>query len=275
MSDSFPHTYDDIDWARLRKNALDAKGWQDKNAEQWDAKATSFAKRNKSSTYIDLFLARLPLQPSMTVLDIGSGPGTLALPIAKRVKHIFAVDFSTEMLKILDGLATEQHIDNITTTQCAWEDDWTEKSILPQDIVIASRSMGVKNLEAALHKLHTFAKKYVFLSDRIGETPFDVGAFKAVNRPFSAGPDYIYTLNTLYTMGIHANVTILELEQEIKYESMDEAVASFRWMFNDISSKELDALGRYIESIIVQRDDKHITIRKNSPPRWALIWWKK
>ena len=268
-------TYNDINWAQLRANALEAKGWKDKGPGEWDKKAESFAGRNKSATYIDLFLAQLPLDPTMSVLDIGSGPGTLALPIAKRVKNVSAIDFSRGMLDTLKKFALAENINNITCVQCAWEDDWSDKGLLPHDIAIASRSMGVKDLEPALDKINSFAKQYVFLSDRIGATPFDLGAFKALDRPFTLGPDYIYTLNTLYTMGIHPNVTVLELEPEVTYPSMDEAISSFSWMFHDITADELIALKQYIQSKIVSSGSHEITIRKDSPPRWALIWWKK
>ncbi len=275
MTNQTLKTYNDINWAQLRANALEAKGWKDKGPKEWDKKAESFAGRNKNATYIDLVLAQLPLDPSMSVLDIGSGPGTLALPIAKMVKSVSAVDFSRGMLDALKQFAQEQNIDNVTCVQCAWEDDWRDKGLLPHDIAIASRSMGVKDLEPALKKINNFAKQYVFLSDRIGATPFDQGAFKALGRPFTLGPDYIYTLNTLYTMGIHPNVTVLELEPEVTYPSMDEAISSFSWMFHGITADELITLKHYIQSKIISSEPDAITIRKDSPPRWALIWWKK
>ena len=86
MADSIPQMYADIDWSSLRANALAQKGWQEKGPVEWDQKARSFASRNKSTAYVDLVLSHLPLDPSFTVLDIGSGPGTLAIPMAKKVQ---------------------------------------------------------------------------------------------------------------------------------------------------------------------------------------------
>ncbi len=275
MADSSFKTYTDINWAELRTHALAAKGWKDKGPEDWDKKAESFASRNKSTTYVDLFISHLPLTASMSVLDIGSGPGTLALPIAKRVKQVTAVDFSRGMLDTLINIADKENIHNVTPVQCAWEDNWKDKGLKPHDIAIASRSMGVKDLGQALKKINDHAKKYVYISDKIGTTPFDTGAFKALNRPFTSGPDYIYTLNTLYTMGIHANVTVIELEQDTVYHSMEEAIKSYSWMFHDISDDELDVLKHYIQAKTVQTSTLGITVRRDSPPRWALIWWKK
>ncbi|EKD36744.1 MAG: hypothetical protein ACD_75C01389G0001 [uncultured bacterium] len=275
MTEFSAKTYADIDWTVLRDNALKKKGWQNKEAKEWDGKARSFAGRNKSSVYVELFLSHLPLRQDMTVLDIGSGPGTLAIPIARQVKTVTAIDFSRTMLDTLEELAAAEKTANIRTVHCAWEDDWQAKGIQPHDIAIASRAMGVKDLETALKKIDSFALQYVFLSDRIGATPFEIGAFQALGRPFAPGPDYIYTLNILYTLGIYANVTILTLEQDITYGSMDEAIKSYSWMFHDITPPETAALERYIAGQIVGEADNRLTVRRANPPQWALIWWQK
>jgi len=266
--------YDQIDWSDLRARALARKGWKHKKPKDWDAKAASFSSRNRSSLYVDLFIENLPLAACTSVLDIGSGPGTLALPIARSVNHVTAMDFSGGMLELLCKAAANEKLDNITTVQCAWEDDWQANGIAPHDLVIASRSMGVARLEESLAKLDRFAQKYVFISDRIGITPFDAGAFAAVGRDFDPGPDYIYTLNVLYTMGIYPNIKILTLDAETSYASMDDALRSYLWMFRDINPQEIAALTAYLHDKTIARTADSITIRRESPPRWALIWWE-
>ncbi len=275
MDDSAPQVYADIDWSKLRANALAGKGWQEKGPGEWDQKAGSFAGRNKSSVYVELVLSHLPLDSSYTVLDIGSGPGTLAIPMAKQVRSVTAIDFSPGMLGILNEIAREQNLDNIHTVQCAWEDDWQKKGLQPHDIAIASRSMGVKDLTSALLKLNDYGSRYIFLTDRIGSTPFEEGAFEALGRPFTPGPDYIYTLNLLYTLGIFPNVTVLKLERDVDYPSMAEAIKSYSWMFHDITPEEILALKKYLTAKIIRSNNGRITVRRDSPPQWALIWWEK
>ena len=275
MEKNRPFSYEDLDWPELRRQAQAKKGWRNKGPQEWDAKASSFANRNKSSAYIDLFLAQLPLDSTLTVLDIGSGPGTLALPLARRYASVTAIDFSRKMLDVLRSLAQEEGVGNITTVHCAWEDDWQEKGLAPHDIAIASRAMAVEDLEAALTKINAYAKKYVFLSDRVGPTPFDVEAFAAIGRPFNGGPDYIYTLNMLYSLGIHANVSILTLERELTFPSMEEAFRSYAWMFNEMSDAEVSALTSYLASRIIKSDEHSLTLLRPEPPRWAVIWWRK
>jgi SAM-dependent methyltransferase len=275
MPESPLQTYADIDWANLRANAFEKKGWVNKGPKEWDAKAASFAARNKSATYIELFLALLPLEPAMSVLDVGSGSGTLAVPIAHKVRSVTAVDFSRGMLDALVYQASAEKITNIRTVHCAWEDDWQSRGITPHDVAIASRALAVRDLQTALKKIDSYATKYVFLSDRIGATPFDVGAFAALGRPFAAGPDYIYTVNMLYSLGIHPNISVLTLDRETTFSSMEEAVKSYSWMFSDITPTETLALEKYLQLQVIKRDKHQLTVRRKTPPRWAVIWWQK
>lgn len=276
MNNSPINTYSDIDWLRLRKNAMAQKGWKRKGPDDWDEKAKSFSSRTKNNDYVDLFVDELPLDSSFSVLDIGSGPGTLALPIAKRVRKVTAIDFSKGMLSVLNQHAKDEKLENITTIQCSWEDEWPQKGVGQHDIAIASRSVGVDDLKTALTKINDIANRYVFISDRIGETPFEADAFRAIGRSFESGPDYIYTLNILYTMGIYPNITVLRPNPVSVYPSIAQALESYRWMFKGLSKKEETELKGYVEkNIIEQSQDGSITVRRNSPVQWALIWWEK
>jgi SAM-dependent methyltransferase len=268
-------TYEDIDWSLLRRNAMARKGWKRKSPKEWDTKASSFSNRTKKNDYVDLFIRELPLHQSYTVLDIGSGPGTLALPIAPQVKKVTAIDFSSGMLEVLNQNAATEKINNIKTIQCAWEDDWQAKGVTHHDIAIASRSVGIENLELSLKKINAIAQKYVFISDRISATPFEAEAFYAIGRPFDPGPDYIYTLNLLYKIGIYPNVTVLRPNPVTLYSSIEEAFASYRWMFQDLSATEEQRLLEYVEKNIIKTSDNGISVQRNSPIQWALIWWQK
>ena len=275
MPTHLPHTYTDIDWNMLWQNARKQKSWKDKNVEDWDRNAQAFAERNEDSPYASLILPRLPLNSSMSVLDVGAGPGTLALPLAERVAAVTAVDYSQQMLAHLARRAGEKKLTNIRTITCAWEDDWETLNVGRHDLAIASRSLGVDDLGAALRKLNDHAKQFVFITDRIAPTPFDPAAFKAIGRPFDSGPDYIYTVNILYGMGIHPCIEIIELEQDLLFADVEEALASYTWMFKDITPTELDRLRGYLVSRVLPSGKNRLLIRREFSPRWAIIWWKK
>lgn len=275
MTDISELTHPDIDWEQLWQTARKKKGWASKGAVEWDKKASSFASRNRTSPFIDLLLAHLPLTADLTVLDVGCGPGTLSLPLARRVRGVTALDFSEKMLEILTQEAKEQNVDNITAVNCAWEDDWQEKGIAMHDIAIASRSLSVDNLSEAIAKLDAVAARYVFIADRISPTPFDPDVFQAVGRPFISGPDYIYTLNILYSMGIHPNVTILEPENQFHYQDLEQAFLTYSWMIKELTQDEENKLKLYLQQKALPTADGRIAIPRQTPPRWALIWWAK
>ncbi len=268
-------TINDIDWTTLRARAAAQKTRKKKRAQDWDKRAQGFARRVQETTYTALIMKRLPLTKETTVLDIGSGPGTLSLPIAERAAQVTALDFSEEMLKILRIQAEEKKLDNIKTLPLAWEDDWQQAGVTPHDIAIASRSLAVDDLETALCKLNTFARKQVVIIDKIGAGPMEPEAFAAVGIDLKPGPDYIYTLNILYKMGIVANMEVIEFDQQKNYPSMDDAVAGFLWMFDELTAEQTERLRRYISSISHREEDGSITVVRSSPPQWAIISWTK
>jgi SAM-dependent methyltransferase len=268
-------TYHDLDWMQLWQNAREQKSWSSKGAADWDKKAASFAVRNYHSPYVALFLSRLPLDKSYSVLDIGSGPGTLALPLAEQVNSVTAIDYSQEMLNILTSHAKEKKLVNIRPILGSWEDDWKDLGIEPHDIAIASRSMNVADLNMAINKLNEHATQYVFITDRIAPSPFDPAAFAAIGREFNCGPDYIYTINILYQLGIHPNVEVLELERDLCFKNMEEALDSYCWMFKEITPTERTLLEQYLQGRTLSSSPEKLVIQREFPPKWAMIWWKK
>ena len=275
MDNSGPQTFKDIQWQKLWERDRNSRSWSSKGAKDWDQKAPSFAERNRHSPYIPLVMARLPLTPATTVLDVGSGPGTLSLPLAGQVDKVTAIDYSRSMLDLLDQQAIEKGYANIHTIHCSWEDDWQKMEVGSHDLAIASRSMNVADPVAAIKKLEAHSRKYIFISDRIDPTPFDPLAFDAIGRDFRAGPDYIYTINFLYSMGIHANVEIVELDNQMIYTSYAELQESYYWMFKELSDTEKNKLDNYLQGQIISSTPGRIVFKRAFPPRWALIWWQK
>jgi len=267
--------YEEIDWNELWREARRRKSWAKKGNADWDKRASDFAARNLDSPYVEQFLTKAVIPEKSTVLDIGCGPGTLALPIAKRAARVTAVDFSKAMLDELAGRARERGLHNIRPIHASWEDDWESLGIEPHDIAIASRSLSVDDLEKALVKLDRWARHRVYVSDRVGSGPFDPDVFEAVGRPFEPGPDYIYTVNILYRLGIHARVDFITLSPARLYDSTEEAIRSHRWMFDDLTPEEEQRLTEYVLGRCRPHPGGRIEFVRRHPPKWALIWWEK
>ncbi len=267
--------YGDIDWRLLWRQSRSAKSWKSKNAGEWDKKAEAFAGRTRDSAYVGLFLKHLDLGKDVSVLDVGCGPGTLALPIAEQVKQVTAIDYSKGMLELLNERAEKQGVNNIKTVHCSWEDDWSEFGIGPHNLVIASRSMNIPDLAGALQKLDHYATDTIHVAERISPSPFDPEAFAALGREFNSGPDYIYTVNMLYQLGIHPRIERIELKRELHFENLGQAVQGYAWMFKDLLPEEEQLLEKFVSKRIITQKDDHIIVKRDHPQRWALLSWSK
>ncbi|MBC8317335.1 MAG: class I SAM-dependent methyltransferase [Desulfobulbaceae bacterium] len=267
--------YSDINWNLIWQESRRKKSWKKKKSTDWDRRAASFAKRNINSGYVDSFLDLMQPQKHWSVLDVGCGPGTLALPLAERVKSVTAVDFSKAMLVELQSRTAQEGIANIQPVEASWTDDWDMLSIPRHDVAISSRSLAVQDLQAALLKLNNYATKKVFIADKVGSGPFDPELFSSLGRPFDSGPDYIVTVNLLYQMGIHAKIDYIELEQSKVFVSRDEAVEASRWMLEDLTAEEEKKLESYVDARLCRVDDNQWLFQRRTPVKWAFISWDK
>ncbi len=262
----------DLNWDQMRQSLLHESQFR-KTPQDWDSKAVSFSKRTPASCYAEKFIQLLSPTKEWSVLDVGCGPGTISLPLSPLVKHITAVDFSPGMLEILQNRSQNLKYNNISPQLLSWDDDWQKKHITRHDITIASRSLAVRNLQTALAKLTAFAKKGVYITDRVGTGPHDPFAFKAIGRTIPDHPDYIYTINLLYQMGHHAEVRFIRLENTLYCSSPDEALEAFSWMFKDLSTKERKLLQQYVNSITKKSNNGSYVVQKQYYPIWAFIYW--
>jgi ubiquinone/menaquinone biosynthesis C-methylase UbiE len=87
------------------------------NAAFWDAIAEKYAKQAVANP--DAFDAKISITKSCmkatdVVLDIGCGTGSLALRLAGSAAEVHGLDISSEMIRIANGKARAQEVDNVT-----------------------------------------------------------------------------------------------------------------------------------------------------------------
>lgn len=239
----------------------------------WNKRARKFADRHTSQNgYPEAFISRLDLAPGFSVLDVGCGPGTLAIPLAKKVDRITALDFSETMLSILKERMEETQVTNIDPILMGIDDEWESRGMVPHDLVIASRSTATHDLKGMLSKLTRFARKQVVISAMVGKGPFDPRIIEAAGRKREAGPDYIYVINQLYRMGIYASLDFIVQNIERSYESHEAAVEDCRWMIEAMTQDEAARLYRFFKGNLEKRDGRWF-LSGSEPVRWAVIRW--
>lgn len=57
----------------------------------------------------------LPINKEMIALDIGAGWGTISIPLARNIKHLYALEGTLDRLQFLNIRADQQNINNITS----------------------------------------------------------------------------------------------------------------------------------------------------------------
>lgn len=258
-----------------QSKAMDEKShnWDRKeNAERYDANS-----RGKYDARIRLTLDRLTVTPESRVLDIGAGPGTLAIPLAPRVREITAVEPGVGMVAVLQERAAREGISNITCVQKTWEDvDLARDLTAPYDIVIASLSLTMEDIQAALLKMDAAARGSVHLF-WFADMPFWEKMYADLmeplhGRPYYSGPKADCLFNVLYQMGIYANVEMLPLSKEYRFASREEMETFFCRRFSAESPAQREVVSRYLAPQIREVGDE---VMISGDSTLAGIVWKK
>ena len=220
------------------------------------------------------------MKPEYTVLDVGAGTDRLAIPIARHVKSVTAIDQSEGMLACLQENMEKEGITNIVCVNKRWEDVEVGVDIEPHDVVMACHSLGLLDIQEAVAKMDAASKKYVYILTSAGRrmgNGEEGGLWKAIygerHRTRAWGSDYIFFCNLLHDMKIYANVDIRDAEFEQRYESLDDAVTKWKEMRNIPAEKE-DVLRSYLSKILVE-DDGTGTLCLKRKSKSAMIWWQK
>jgi SAM-dependent methyltransferase len=265
---------EEIDWNRVCSAMKREKAFTGANSDYWNRRAPSFARNRSGSDYAERLLRLIRLRPNWTVLDVGCAAGTLAIPLASRVRKVTAMDISEKMLSLLDEKCSHLGITNVCALKTGWEDDWNAAGIGEHDVSIASRSLITDDYQSAIAKLDKAARRRVYISTFVGDGPHDRRIYEAVGRELNTGPDYIYIVNLLYQMGICANVNFIPSKINNSYESPDELIEILRIRFGDMSQSEEAALSAYLGKHLIRRNGGwEMSYRRNI--QWAVIWWDK
>ncbi len=259
---------------------MDESSWGQRagKPEYWDERVDQFEGVIKQSNREAMIMSKLEIEPDHTVLDIGAGPGTIAIPLAKIVKGVTAVEPSPGMLARLKEKASKEHLANIRYIAKKWEDveigEGKDIEAGTHDLVIASYSIVMKDIKTTFLKMNEAAKRYVYLF--VGAGRGKTGrSFWATFHRGKPSPDYIYLYNILYQLGIYANVDIMNSNFEMLFPDIEAAVQHYiqhfkGWM--DVSGDKEEKLRVYLSENLVEENGMLLLKQKL---KTAMIWWKK
>lgn len=194
----------------------------------WDAKASTYNRyTSKKDTFEQRVLASVRDAgisfENKSLLDIGCGTGVYTLHLAKEAKHVDALDFSKEMLEVLDDDAASLQLTNIKTIHDSWEGFTCKETY---EIAFCSMSPAL-NEAKDFEKMHACAKQKVFLGwAGKRESSLHDGIFQAFGETYKAPRGALDLKLWLEEVGIDHQVEVLKETRTVRkdFEAMLENV---------------------------------------------------
>ncbi len=254
----------------------------------WDARAKHFRPR-ETSRYAADFIALTDLLPQESVLDMGCGAGTLAIPLAQAGHSVLACDFSPRMLEMLEEAVREFGLDDrVRCLPLAWDEDWSAAGMTADcvDVAVASRSIATRDLGAALMKLDRAARRRCAITLVTGASPrFDPTVMNAIGASITESRDYVYAINILIGLGRAPEVRYIDSPRRDTFDSLEAGVADFARMLERGNEDRLEELRRYLAAHMVENPHAGEPGPKGRPQgrfmldhvrhvRWAHISWQ-
>lgn len=276
------YPFDEIDWnevwkAKIRRNRDSSPGRD--CARIWESRESALKFWDmcmKNPDRISKTISGTDISPGSRVLDIGAGPGTLAIPFSKKVAHVTAVEPAEGMGSVLKEMAASENVDNISLVQKRWEDIDVKADLEPPyDVVIASFSLGMPDIREAIAKMVEASSNHVYLYHFAGETHWDRHFQdlwpKLHGKEYHPGPKSDVLYNVLYQMGIYPHVRTFRLMHSQTFANMVEAMKNLGPQYKITTEEQERILQGYLDQVLVK--DNGALILPASSIR-VKIWWK-
>jgi SAM-dependent methyltransferase len=254
-----------LDFAGFYRERVRDASRPERSPDYWDSRAATMSERGFDTPYVREFLARMDFSGCSTLLDVGCGPGTIALSAAPRLAHVYGLDHSPSMLAAFAANARARAVTTATPILRSWDDDWTD--VPACDLVVASRSTAVPDLEAAIVKLHAKARRRVYMTYPADGHLVGDDVRRAIGREASALPDYLCVVGVLHQLGLHPTLDYLPGENRLAQAAdFEEFRARIDRLLGGLSAEEVPRLAAYFAA---SRDRQPAATM-----RWAMFSWE-
>lgn len=237
-------------------------------SEYWDGRAAEFLK--KSSVYETEFLRMAGIQDGESVFDMGCASGTLAIPLAEEGHKVLACDFSGEMIRLLKEEAEKKNLSSLIDARILdWNENWDGKDLYPCDMALASRSLMADDIEDALSKLDSMAKRKVIITSPTKTARTCREAAEYIGK--SIEDKYLEVLEALDRLDMSYTCDFLDLgNRDSAYDSKESCYLKLRRGFDELTGEEEEDLRKFA-------DERYCDGKLDAdwPVRWAFIWWEK
>ncbi len=206
-----------------------ARGIDERSRNMWNARTVAWYRRaNERSNYAERVLAAFPdlLERSRTALDVGAGFGALAVPLARCMERVTAVEPSPAMAAGLRDAIKREGLGNLAVVEAAWG----EVAVAPHDLVVCAHVSGLlKPASAFLEAVARggLARQGVALVRDApgGDDKFFFRELYPVllGRPYEKSCASDETLEELQHLGVRPTLTPIEYRSDQPFDDLEEA----------------------------------------------------
>lgn len=283
------------DWNEEWKRLQEFRGKSD-DPSHWDRRSTTYTTKDTPNPYVERFLELASIRDGETVFDMGCGTGAIAIPLARAGHKVVAADFSPGMLDVMRANMEAEQATGIFPKLMSWEEDWAAHGVRPGmvDVCIASRSIATADLDDALARLDSVARRRVCLTVTTGSSPrVDEALLREIGIEDSCHRDWLYVVNVLAARGIRPCVDYIDSVRKDTFADEKDAFETLARMVDDATRGDVEAardararLASWLPEHLVENEDAGKPDRKGVPegrlrldrPRtigWAFISWDK
>ena len=230
--------------------------------------------KEKYQYQTDARLAAMDIPAGSRVLDIGAGPGTFALPLAKKGCRVTVVEPSPVMRESLKERMQEEHVTDITIIPKRWEDVTRDELPEPFDVVIASYSLTMMDIADAISRMQECCLGTIHLFWFLTPPPWvnvNTDLWPLLHGgTFPGQPMADWLWQVLIEMGIYANLTVESRFPPATFTSADEATGEFLLRLNCTTPEQEEIVKNYFHSVLRQEGTGYVLGKETLG---AHIWW--
>ncbi len=206
------------------------------------------------------------------VLEIGTGPGTLTIPLAKKVKKITGIEFAERNIKNLKLNLKENNLSNIETVNKKWEEIEDDKIKEKFDLVVCSHFLWqIKNIDKLVRRMENASRRYCSIVQPCGRDEIVKDIFEKISNQkytgqFEPAADY-FAYVILREWGRLVSVGYFDYTFERNLEEQVRNIAAFIGRFYEVDT----VLEKKIKDYLLEISEDGIYREENKA---AVLWWQ-